>query len=359
MDHGPLSATVERWRQEGLSPHLDPTRYDEWCDAFGLDRYYLCISAPPSRSLPPPCQEEVLEETASTVTKRFCTGAIQQLGKGAQRTIAHEIRAAVTTRAEWDRHKEWLDVDSPLKSADDPVVAKMLQQARQATVPVRVTVGSLLGAARCELGFMAFAMLAYDDPDWFDDILETYCRAAERQVRYFGQLGIPVECLHFWEDICFKNGPIVSPDIFRRFALPRYRRIADLAASYGYRQVSVDSDGNLDALLPLWLEGGVNLFWPLEVQAGMDINQLQDRFGGKAIWLGGIHKHRLTEGHKAIAAELERVRPAVECGGYIPALDHNCPHDVSFENYLAYLTLRHEILGLGQRPPDRNTVCRK
>jgi hypothetical protein len=41
-----------------------------------------------------------------------------------------------------------------------------------------------------------------------------------------------------------------------------------------------------------------------------------------------------------------RVRPAVVRGGYIPALDHNCPHDVSFENFLTYLRLRNLRLGL-------------
>ncbi len=83
---------------------------------------------------------------------------------------------------------------------------------------------------------------------------------------------------------------------------------------------------------------------------------LQAHYPDQAIWLGGIHKHRLTGGEQMIAAELERVRPAVERGGYIPALDHNCPEDVSFENYLTYLRLRHEILGLGTAPPDRSRV---
>jgi uroporphyrinogen decarboxylase len=200
-------------------------------------------------------------------------------------------------------------------------------------------------------------MLAYDDAGWYEDLLETQCRAAERQIRYFGGQNIPVDCLHFWEDICFKNGPMVSPDIFREFALPRYRRIAELAHSYGYTQISVDSDGDINALLPLWIEGGVNLFWPLEAQAGMDVNTLQNRYRGQAVWMGNIHKHRLTGGEKAIAEELLRVKPAMERGGYIPTLDHCCPGDVSFENYLTYLRLRHEILGLGRSGPDRAVVC--
>ncbi len=354
MDHGALPEAIERWHQEGLNPDLDPHRFDEWCDVFGLDRYYYCVGVGPARHLPAPYKEEVLAETEHTITKRHADGSIRQEGKpGTHQSIPHEIRPAVTTRTEWDRIKEWLDVESPLQSPEVPAVREELDQARTATVPVRLGAGSLLGAARNLLGFESFAMLPYDDPEWFEDVMETFCRQAERQIRYFGELAIPLDCIHFWEDICFKNGPIISPTSFREFALPRYRRIADLAASYGYDQISVDSDGNLDALLPLWLEGGVNFFWPLEVQAGMDINVLQEQYPDQAIWMGGIHKHRLTGGEKMIAAELERVRPAVERGGYIPALDHNCPEDVSFENYLIYLRLRHEILGLGTSAPER------
>ena len=75
--------------------------------------------------------------------------------------------------------------------------------------------------------------------------------------------------------------------------------------------------------------------------------------------MGNIHKHRLIGGEKDIAAELLRVKPAMERGGYIPTLDHCCPPDVSFDNYLTYLRLRHEILGLGMGGPDRTRVCRK
>ena len=91
----------------------------------------------------------------------------------------------------------------------------------------------------------------------------------------------------------------------------------------------------------------------------MDVNVLQNRYPGSTVWMGNIHKHRLTGGEKEIAAELLRVKPAMERGGYIPTLDHCCPADVSFENYLTYLRLRHEILGLGMGGTDRTRVCRK
>jgi uroporphyrinogen decarboxylase len=170
---------------------------------------------------------------------------------------------------------------------------------------------------------------------------------------------VPVDGVHFWEDICFNSGPIISPAHFQRMVVPRYRRIADLAMSYGYDRISVDSDGNLWPLLEGWLDGGVNLIMPIEVQAGMDVNALQHWCQGRAAWMGGIHKSRLADGEKAVAQELERIRPALERGGYVPGGDHNLVPEISLEDYLTYLRLRRDVLGLGRGGPDRAHICRK
>jgi hypothetical protein len=354
MDMGPSMPAYERWLSEGLNPGLDPRRYDEWCDAFGLDRYYNCVSVTlPSEPL---FTEQIFEETEDTVTLRRSDGSIIQDGKGWHKSIPHELRPAVTNREEWERLKAWIDVDAPLPDPATPEIQAVFDVCRNSTQPVRLGLSSILGMPRNWLGFEPFLMLAYDDPQWLEDLVETQCRDAERTVRYFGDNGIPLDCLHFWEDICYKNGPMVNPVHFREYALPRYRRVADLAKSYGYDQVSVDSDGNIWALMPHWIEGGVGMLWPLEVQAGMDINEVQEKFLGKCCFMGGIHKHRLSEDEKAIAEELKRVKPAVERGGYIPGMDHNIPMDVSFENFLTYLKLRHEILGLGDGMPDVGRV---
>ena len=354
IDNGPLLATYERWLGEGLRPTLDPRRYDEWCDAFGLDRYPLTVNVALPRQ--PLYEERVLAETDTTVTKRMSDGSVMQDNKGSHKSIPHFIRPAVTTRDEWERLKAWLNVAVPLPGPENPQVAEAFRRAREATQPVWLGGGSLMGVVRSWLGFEAFAMLAYDDLDWLEDMFETVCREAERQIRHFGAHGVAVDGVHFWEDICFKTGPIINPAHFRALVVPRYRRVVDLAARYGCDRVSVDSDGNIEALLDGWLEGGVTLFWPLEVQAGMDINALQAKYDRRAVWMGGIYKYKLTGGEQAIAKELERIRPAVERGGYLPTLDHCCPPDVSFENYLTYLRLRHEILGLGTRPVDPQAV---
>lgn len=284
-------------------------------------------------------------------------GGVVCTAKGTAGSIPHEIRPAVTFRAEWDKLKEWLHPDEPLPAPDAAWLVKAFATARSETLPVLIHVGSLMGTPRSGLGFREFAVLPYEDPEWFADMVDVQFRLAAWQIRVFGENRVPVEGIHFWEDICYKNGPIISPVHFREFIVPRYRDLRDLAAGYGFRFVSVDSDGNLWALLDGWADGGVNVLLPCEVQAGMDVNEVQARFFGRVALAGGIHKHRLTGGEAEIAAELRRVKPAVERGGYIPALDHQVPADVSFAQYLAYRRLKADILGIGQ-PVDESRVRR-
>ena len=345
FDPGPLLSTWDRWKTEGLPPELDPHDYDTWCDAFGLDHWPLSVSYQPPR--PPLFAEQILEESETTVTKRMGDGSIQEHKKGTLTTIPHELRPAVTTRDEWERLKAWLAPDTPQPAATEPAVTKIFAKAKNAQRPVSLHAGSLVGMVRNWLGFERFAMMPYDDPEWLDDMFETCCRQAEWQVRLFGENRVPLEVIHFWEDICYKNGPIMNPAHFRKMVTPRYRRVAEIANRYGYDRLEVDSDGNMTALIEPWLEGGINILCPLEVQAGMEIDAVQAKYGRRLLWTGGIHKSRLAGGDAAIVAELNRVKPALERGGYLPMLDHNIPAEISLPNYLLYLRRRHDILGLG------------
>jgi uroporphyrinogen decarboxylase len=99
--------------------------------------------------------------------------------------------------------------------------------------------------------------------------------------------------------------------------------------------MSVDTDGNPDLIAPLMIAAGVNLLFPMEVAAGCDVNVWRRKYPALAM-LGGIDKRALTEGPAGIDQELERVRPVVELGRYIPDLDHLIPDNVSWPSYEYY-----------------------
>ena len=107
---------------------------------------------------------------------------------------------------------------------------------------------------------------------------------------------------------------------------------------YGIDVFSVDCDGNIDELIPIWLEAGINGMLPCEVAAGMDVVKMRKKYG-RDIWIvGGIDKRALAQGRRAIDDEIYAKVPfMLENGGYIPSIDHEVPHDISLSNYRYYL----------------------
>jgi len=67
--------------------------------------------------------------------------------------------------------------------------------------------------------------------------------------------------------------------------------------------------------------------------------------------MGGVDKTQLIDGKKTSREELKRIEKLVEIGGYIPHVDHRCPPDVTFGNYLYYLRTKREMLGIPEPAP--------
>jgi uroporphyrinogen decarboxylase len=172
-----------------------------------------------------------------------------------------------------------------------------------------------------------------------DHLTDLYLAVFERVVDH-----VRVDVIHIWEDMCGRQGPLISPDHWREFMGPNYRRIKQFADRHDIPLISVDTDGYPDPIIPPMMEAGVNYLWPFEVAAGCDVNVFGARYPTLGM-MGGVDKRALAEDPEAIDAELERVRPAVETGRYIPALDHCVPDDVSWNNYSHYAEALRELVG--------------
>ncbi len=186
-------------------------------------------------------------------------------------------------------------------------------------------------------------MLFHDDPAFVEEMMDA---VADFIIAVMGRIldHTDVDSFGFWEDMAYKAGPLVSPATFRRLAVPRYRRVTDFLRSRGVPFISLDSDGDISSLIPVWLDGGIDTLYPFEVQCGMDVVKVRRQYGrGLRMW-GGIDKRALAQGREAIDAELRRVAPLIRDGGYIPGLDHGVPPDISFENYCYYAEQLRRLL---------------
>lgn len=286
----------------------------------------------------------VIEETYTTKIFINCDGLLAEVPKDGHDTIPHYIKASIVTPDDWRRCKEErFRRDDPARKIDIEALKKQHPEDRD--YPLGVSCGSMIGKIRDMLTFEGLAYACYDYPDMVEDMVETCCVLVEDEL---DQL-LPHFDFDFasgWEDICFKNGPIVSVDFFKNIVMPRYKRINKKLRTAGIDIWYTDCDGDVRPILPYLLEGGINCLFPFEVNGCSHPAELLEKYSGELRIMGGVDKLKLKEGKEAIKAYLETLMPLVEKGGYIPFCDHRCPPDVSPENYLYYLDLKEKMFGI-------------
>ena len=219
----------------------------------------------------------------------------------------------------------------------------MTARERFAATILRFGICGAYGTLRSLFGPERLSYALYDSPDLIDAILDHWasftCRLAGRFCP-----AIRFDYAFLWEDMAFKTGPLMSPDHFRRFILPRYVEVlGHLRARHGIELFMVDSDGNNPSLLPLFVQSGVNLFTPLEINADMDPVRIREAYPHLAL-LGGIDKRALPLGRDAIRREIERKVPVLlSKGRYFPSLDHHVTADASLDAFGDYLEILREV----------------
>lgn len=283
--------------------------------------------------LHPLFEEEVLEETNAWRIIRQNDGVIAQHWKD-QSCIPKFIDYTLKGEDGWEEYKKRLQ---PCPSRIPENLAERIESAKSATVPVSVPTGSMIGWIRNWMGVENLAYLCYDNRDLLKEMVDTI---ADLVIWGLEQVlpHVKVDLGWGWEDICFRTGPLISPDIFKEVAVPAYSRIAQKLREYGCDLYLVDCDGLIEHLIPHWLEAGVNVMFPLEIGAWQaDPMELRRRFGKELLIFGGIDKRALAQGRAAIDAEIERRLPIMKEGGFVALPDHLIIPGTPLEDYKYYL----------------------
>ncbi len=179
----------------------------------------------------------------------------------------------------------------------------------------------------------------YDEPALMhrmnQDLVDFYLPILEAVYRE-----ITPDFMTFAEDMSYKNGPMISPKLFVEFLRPYYRQVIPFLREHG-TTVLVDTDGNMESMIPLLREAGIQGNLPLERQALVDVARIREQHPDW-IMIGGFDKTVMHRGEEAMRREFERLLPTMRTGGYIPSVDHQTPPDVSLENYHTYVRLLRE-----------------
>jgi len=337
---GLLIGLEEEWRAQGASEE------EITLTAFGFDRvrrHHVAVNTGLVGGWP----AEAVEDTPEYRIERDRYGRLTKLCKG-KATIALPLGYPVTGMDSWQRFKPMYRFGEE-RFADG--WAEAARRARNEGALIVVAIPGGFDEPRQLMGEEGLCLACYDQPELVRDILDTIGTTARRVLeRVCDEVQVDVLSVH--EDMAGRSGPLFGPEQVRTFLAPYYRRAWDPLAARGARLFQQDSDGNMNAVIPAFLDAGLTCMFPMEPAAGMDIVEVRRTYGRRLACMGGIDKHVLRRSKEAIRAELEyKLQPAMRGGGVVFGLDHRIPNGTPLEHYRYYVRTARELLGLASNPP--------
>lgn len=188
-------------------------------------------------------------------------------------------------------------------------------------------------------GIEGHLLAFYDYPELMLEINRDLCEFHKKCLKVLFSHIKPL-FMTFGEDMSYNLGPMLSKECYDEFMLPFYKELVPLIKAGGTK-VLIDTDGQVEPLIPWFLEGGIEGILPLERMAGVDVNRIREKYP-EMILIGGYDKTVMHKGEAAIRAEFERILPAIRSGRYIPSVDHQTPPAVSVEDYGLYMSILRE-----------------
>lgn len=281
----------------------------------------------------PAVAEELVEDHGEWLIRRVAGGVLRKEFRD-RRSLPHDVGWPVSTRDDWERFKaERLQPALAHRLPAD--WTSYVERYKHTQVPLVVGGQGFYSTLRLLMGEVNLLYAYYDDPDLIRTMINDLC---DLWITVYDHVlpQVRVDVGQIWEDMSFKNGPIISPAIVRSFMLPAYKRLTACWRDHGVKVVLLDTDGDCWSLIPILLEGGVTGLYPFEVNAGMNVAEVRKAFPRLQI-IGGLDKTQVALGPAAIDAELEAKVPfMLQRGGYIPAFDHYVHPDVSWPYFQHY-----------------------
>ena len=256
------------------------------------------------------------------------------------------IRHPLVTMKDWEEEvKPRLDYADPRRYKDlekNSAEAKKLAKEEGRMITVGFIGGymylrSLMGPEETLVAF-------YDKPEVVRAAMEHWCKFMDYSLEKI-QKYTEIDTIEMAEDICYKAGLLISPDMMREFLIPYYQQVVNNARKRQNKRIFyfVDTDGWAEPSVPVYSEVGLDGMGPWEVASGCDVVEIGKKYP-KLTLFGGIDKRILAKGKEAIDAHLKHIMPfMVKRGGYCPTCDHGVPNDVSYENYTYFRKRLYEM----------------
>ncbi|MCE5324122.1 hypothetical protein LLG46_12525 [bacterium] len=327
-------ATMDEWLKQG---HPEGVKTEDLLDYDWFEGIPLYVSHYPL------FEKQVVEEKDGHVTYYDEEGALRMDGIDAQDSgfvTRKWLKFPVESREDFIKMKERYNPEDPgrrMDGFDDAIHATHTSER-----PYLLAIKGFYWTMRQWLGFEGLSVAFYDMPDLIDDMLDFILDYNIRLLRAH-VAGARIDNFIIGEDMAYKTASMVSPSVVREKFVPRYKELIQEARRLCAETVTVDCDGHISELIPLWIESGIDGTSPVEIASEQDLVSYAEQFPGFSFFCG-IDKRVLSRGRSEVEAEIvPKAKALYSRGGWIPGIDHAVPADAKFENFRYMIELLKEL----------------
>lgn len=321
--------TIARWQDEGLVGGAPAALERLRSDFVNLAWYWPQAF---------PAQDTVMEETEETLVTRDGHG-------GLTRTWKHKSGTPEHLGWDCDSREAWEERYRPalLRESIDINMAEAQRAFTRSQQDDRWCYLAGVEPFEClrkTIGDVAFAMATIEDPEWVRDMSRIYTDNLLRNYNAVLAAGVRPHGLWTYGDMAFRTATFCSPQAYRDLIWPEHKRLCDWAHAHGMKFI-YHTDGDVNAVMDLYLEAGFDCVQPLEAKAGMDVRTLAPRYGQALTLFGNIDVMTMITNDMAKLEEEIRTKFAAGMAnnGYIYHSDHSVPPQVAWKTYAGIIDL--------------------
>jgi len=251
-----------------------------------------------------------------------------------------EFPLANATLSDLKRYS-WLDPYDPDRIKGLREEAKNLYHDTEYCIVADIMCGGPFEQALWLRGFQQFLMDLYINKKFAQVLLDKITEVDMQLWNvYLNAVGDYVQVVAQGDDVGMQTGTFMAPEIYKKFVHPCHKKLFEFIKSRTNAKLFYHSCGSVYALIPYFIEEGVDVLNPVQRGAtNMHITKLKREFGKDIVfWGGGIDVQQVLpyttplEIEKEIKKTMEIIAPG---GGFIFAGTHNIQPDVPPENVYA------------------------
>ena len=253
--------------------------------------------------------------------------------------IIAQIDVPIKTRDDWERYT--------LPSVSIPHRLRIFKDTKVANTEDLAIILGILGPFTMMtwylMDFESFALTMYNDPEMIHEINESFLNWTLEVIQLALQEG-GVDCVQISDDWGSNNALLISPEDFRQFFIPYFKRMVEGIKALGI-PVIMHNDGRLWDILDDLVDCGIDGLHPIERAAGMDLKKVKERYPGKLTPIGNVNnKVTMTSPNPDDVRRevMECIRAAGKNGGYIISTDHSIHDMIPVENVKCLIDTVHK-----------------